>query len=65
MDIGDVYLVTDSRIDNHARVVISYPSLNPNQVVWVNFTGSEGEYRDHSCILEIGEHPWMTKRTCI
>jgi len=65
MDIGDVYLVTDRRIDDHAKVVISDPSLNPNQVVWVNFTGAEGEYRDHSCILEIGDHPWIMKRTCI
>jgi len=65
MEIGDVYLVTDNRIDNHARVVISNPDSNPNQVVWVNFTGAEGEFRDHSCILEIGDHPWITKQTCI
>ncbi|MDZ4852861.1 MAG: hypothetical protein SGI77_26540 [Pirellulaceae bacterium] len=65
MEIGDVYLPTDPRIDKHPRVVISDPDANPEAVVLVNFTGAEDEYRDHSCILEIGEHPWLRKRTCI
>lgn len=65
MEIGDVYLPRDRNIDIHPRIVISDPELNPDQVVLVNFTGADGEYRDHSCLLEIGEHPWLKKRTCI
>jgi len=65
MEIGDVYLPTNRVIDDHPRIVISDPDLNPVQVVLVNFTGFEGEFRDHSCIIEVGEHPWLTKKTCI
>ena len=63
MEIGDVFLPSDPRIDSHPRVVISDPEIAP--VVLVNFTGAEGEYRDHSCLLEVGEYPWLTKQTCI
>ena len=65
MEIGDVYLPTNRAIDSHPRIVISVPELNPDQVVLENFTGAEGEYRDHSCVLEVGEHPWLRKKTCI
>jgi len=65
MEIGDVYLPTNREIDDHPRIVISDPEQNPGQVVLVNFTGFEGEYRDHSCVLEVGEHPWLIKKTCI
>ncbi len=65
MEIGDVYLPTNKAIDVHPRIVISDPELNPNQVVLVNFTGFEGEFRDHSCVLEVGEYGWLTKKTCI
>ena len=65
MEIGDVYLPEDKTIDDHPRIVISDPELNSEQVVLVNFTGFDGDYRDHSCVLEIGEYDWLTKKTCI
>ena len=65
MDIGDVYLPSNRAIDGHPRIVISDPELNADQVVLVNFTGFEGEYRDHSCVLEVGEYNWLKKKTCI
>lgn len=65
MEIGDVYLPRNKAIDDHPRIVISDPELNSDQVVLVNFTGFEGEYRDHSCVLEVGEHKWLKKKTCI
>ncbi len=65
MEIGEVYLPVNTAIDDHPRVVISDPELNPKQVVLVNFTGFDGEYRDHSCVLEVGEYDWLTKKTCI
>ena len=65
MEIGDVYLPSNKAIDDHPRIVISDPELNTDKVVLVNFTGFDGEYRDHSCVLEIGEHSWLKKRTCI
>jgi hypothetical protein len=65
VEIGDVYLPVNRAIDDHPRIVISDPELNEDKVVLVNFTGFEGEFRDHSCVLEVGEHGWLTKRTCI
>ena len=65
MEIGDVYLPRNKAIDDHPRIVISDPELNPDQVVLVNITGFEGEYRDHLCVLEVGEHKWLKKKTCI
>lgn len=65
MEIGDVFLPADLRINDHPRVVISHPQTDPEAVVLVNFTGFDDLYKDDSCILEVGDYAWLTKRTCI
>ena len=64
IEIGDSFFPI-GHAHPHLRVVISYPEKDSEKVLLVNFTGHEGEYRDDSCILEIGEHPFITKRTSI
>jgi hypothetical protein len=65
VEIGDVFLPSDSRINEHPRVIISHPESDPNEVVLVNFTGDDEFYKDDSCIIQPSEHSWLTKPTCI
>ena len=38
-------------------MIISDPGIDPNHVVMVNFTSDDG---DRSCVVRVGEHPFVT-----
>ena len=61
---GDTFLYRRPGLDNHLQVVLSNPTLVPARVVVVNFSSLRG-YEERTCIIEPGEHPYATKRTCI
>src|SRR5207245_971824 len=49
---------------NHLYVVCSDPARDSKQVVLVNFTTFEVE-EESCCIINAGEHPFITRKSCI
>ena len=66
MTCGDTMIVTlpQASVDSHLWIVISDPDADPDKVVIVNMT-SWREDKDQACILNIGDHPYVSRRTCI
>lgn len=62
MNLGDTFLRTDS--DRHLWVVLSDPSKDPDNVLLVNLTSWKPE-KERACILNCGDHPWVTHETCV
>jgi hypothetical protein len=62
---GDTFLnpLAGTSFDSHLWMVISEPS-DVEECVIVNFT-SWRQDKDLACVVEIGEHPYITKRTCV
>jgi len=60
--IGDTFLRTDS--DRHLWVVLSDPEKDPYHVLLVNMT-TLTPLRERACVLNHGDHPWITHETCI
>jgi hypothetical protein len=50
--------------DDHLWMVITDPKRNPDVVVLVNFTGWQ-IIHDKTCVVEIGEHEFITKRSVV
>lgn len=65
MEIGDVFKLTDRKVNEHVFVVISHPQSNYHEVVLVNFTSYDESRKDSSCVLGPGDHSWIRKTTCI
>ncbi len=61
--IGDTFRF-QPRFDTHLHVIISDPKADPDKIVTANFT-SWRENKDQSCVVELGEHPQITHRSCI
>jgi hypothetical protein len=59
---GDTFLL--SHPYNHLYVVCSDPTLDAEHVVLVNFTTFEQE-EESCCIVNPGEHPFITRKSCI
>lgn len=62
--LGDTFLISGPDTNNHLFVIISDPHKNPTEIVTVNFTSWEPG-KDRSCIIQPGEHPWVTKESCV
>ena len=62
--LGDTFRIADRDIDAHLHIVISDPAANPNAIVTANFT-SWREDKDQSCVVEAGEHPQISRRSCV
>ncbi len=50
--------------DQHLHLVISHPCPKTQSVVAVNFTGWQHGF-DQTCIVQVGEHPYVAKRSLI
>jgi hypothetical protein len=61
MDAGTTFLRADA--DKHLWVVLSDPALDPEKVLIVNLTTLD-ERKERACILNRGDHPWITHETC-
>ena len=60
MRVGETYIFHD-----HLHVIITDPEDDDAQAVAaVNFTGYE-ENKDQSCVVEVGEHPWIKKKSLV
>jgi len=61
---GDTFLYRREGLDEHLQIVLSDPSLNRDKVIIANFSELK-PYKEQNCIVEIGEHPYITKRSCV
>ncbi len=65
MNAGDTFLIPlpGTSYDSHLWMVISDPAIGEHCVI-VNFTTWRAD-KDQACIVEAGEHPYVSKRTCV
>jgi len=65
-EIGDTFQLRNrsTDIDTHLHIIISDPAQNPNQIVTANFTKWRAD-KDQSCIVDVGEHPFLKVRSCV
>ncbi len=63
---GDTLRVTDpaGTYDSHLWIVVSKPELDGDNVLIVNLTSWRAD-KDQACVLDVGDHPYIRKRTCI
>lgn len=66
MHRGDTFLITEpgTSLDDHLWVVVSYPEVDSANVVCLNIT-TYADYKDRSCVLAEGDHPWIKHDSCI
>lgn len=66
LNAGDTFWIADLGDDTvgHLWVIISEPDVDPDRVAVAAFTTWE-DYKDDSCILEAGDHPFIRHTTCI
>lgn len=62
MEAGSTFLRADK--DSHLWVIISDPTKDPERVLVVNLT-THDQRKEDVCILERGDHPWITHKTCV
>jgi len=62
---GDTFLVAspETTYDSHLWIVINDPNVNGDCVI-VNFT-SWRQDKDQACVLELGDHPYIRRKTCV
>jgi hypothetical protein len=62
--LGDTFLLANSGINNHLLIIISDPAQDSNRIVMANFTSWRAD-KDQSCIVKVGEHRFITRRSCV
>ncbi len=60
--LGDTFFLRG--YDNHLIIIISEPALDANRIVTANFTSWRAD-KDQSCIVEVGAHRFVKKRSCV
>ncbi|MCH8270038.1 MAG: hypothetical protein IH985_02350 [Planctomycetes bacterium] len=68
MKIGDTFLITKPgrTLDTHLWIVLSDPAANPDKVLIVNLTSCKDRKSiDESCILDVGDHPWVREQSYV
>ena len=66
MNAGDTFLIPlpGTSLDSHLWMVISDPMRDPEHVVLVNLTSWRAD-KDQACIVLPGDHPYLTKKSCV
>ena len=66
MNAGDTLIVAipGTSLDSHLWIVISDPEADPAHVVIVNMTSWRSD-KDQACVLDVGDHPYVSKKTCV
>jgi hypothetical protein len=62
MQAGDTFLPDAG--GSHLWVVLSDPDANPDKVLLVSLT-TWNEHKEQTCIVNRGEHEWVTHRSCV
>ena len=65
MNAGDTFIIPmpGTSYDSHLWMLISDPQAGEFGVI-VNFTSWRAD-KDQACIVEPGDHPYVSKRTCV
>lgn len=61
---GTTYWAAGNPWDKHLHVVLSDPAQDPTKIYVVGVTTWDC-HKDQSCILEAGEHSFVTHKSCI
>ena len=63
---GDAFRLaaSDDPSVKHIYIVVSEPAKDPDKVVMVLLTTFES-WKDESCTIDAGEHPRVTRLTCV
>ena len=64
LSAGDTFMTVSKDIRDHLWFIVSDPTLDERNVLIVNLTSWKPE-KDESCILERGEHPFITHKSII
>ncbi len=64
MKAGDTFYINDRGVDTHLWVVISDTERDAERVVLVSMTTYE-DYKEAVCLLDVGDHPRVSHKTCI
>ena len=64
MTPGSTFKILGDGADDHLWMIISDPCPKTGKQVLVNLTGWQRVF-DQTCIVEIGEHPYVRKRSLI
>lgn len=64
MNAGDAFYLSHRSADGHLWVIISDPDKDAGRVLFVSMTSYDVTKED-ACLIEAGEHPRVTHRTCI
>jgi hypothetical protein len=62
MEAGYTFLLT--QVDDHLWVILSDPNQDPREILVVSIT-TWREGKDPACMIERGEHPFVTHRSCL
>ena len=62
MEAGNTFLLT--KVDDHLWVILSDPSQDAGEILVVSVT-TWREGKDPACMIERGEHPFVTHRSCM
>lgn len=64
LSAGDAFMTVSKGIRDHLWIIVSDPTLDKRNVFIVNVTSWKPE-KDESCILEEGDHPFITHKSII
>jgi len=67
MQQRDTFTVTEPGcgLDSHLWIIVSDPVEYPDQVFGLNVTTWCDGHSDNACILDVGDHPWIRRKSCI
>lgn len=64
MEAGDTFLLVNKKLDDHLWVILSDPQKDTRQILIVSLT-TAAPHKESVCLLQAGEHPWVTHETCV
>ncbi len=62
---GDTFRSADPAFESHLWVVISDPAAHPHDPILIVSLTTWRPDKDGACLTETGEHPAITRRTCV
>ena len=64
MKAGDTFFLRGGAADRHLRVIISDPSVDPDRVIFISVTSYDAT-KEEVCLLYVGDHPFVTHKSCV
>ncbi len=66
LNTGDTLRVKEPGLsyDAHLWIVLSKPELDSTHILIANLTSWRAD-KDQTCVLDLGDHPYIKKKTCV